>query len=348
MIYNLQALRAIAALMVVVLHLGGTLKPIGLPDEALSAGAAGVDLFFVISGFVMVHSVSARPTGGGAFMLNRIVRVAPLYWLVTIVIGAAALAMPHVFRTVSATPERLILSLAFIPHFSAQGAVQPVLFVGWTLNYEMFFYLIFAGALALMRTPSRTAVATLIALVGLIVLGRLVHFNDAAGRTFTDPILFEFGFGMILALVFKKIRHPAPLVAYAAILVAFATIIVQPYVLVDTPRSIVWGVPAVAIVFGAVSLEQAGISIRNTVVQKLGASSYALYLIHPIPLGVGSRLSSTFGSPILALVLALLLLAAVIIVGYAVHLFVEKPLTIWLRSAAGGRSRMKEGPSAVQ
>jgi len=347
MIYNLQALRAIAALMVVVLHLGGTLKPLGLPEGALSAGAAGVDLFFVISGFVMVHSVSARPTGGGAFMLNRIVRVAPLYWLVTIVLGGAALAVPHVFRTVSATPERLILSLAFIPHFSAQGAVQPVLFVGWTLNYEMFFYLIFAVALTLMRAPGRTAVATLIALVGLVVLGRLVHFNDAAGRTFTDPILLEFGFGMMLALVFEKIRYFAPLLACTAILLAFATILAQPYALVDIPRAIVWGVPALVIVFGAVSLEQAGISIRNSVVQKLGTSSYALYLIHPIPLGVGSRLSSTFSSPILALVLALLLLVAVVIVGYAVHLFVEKPLTIWLRSAAGGRSKVKGDPSAV-
>ncbi len=117
-------------------------KLLEVERDILPGGFAGVDVFFVISGFIM-WSISARESRPAAFMVNRIVRITPLYWLATGVMIFGALA--GLFPRVVLTPDHIVNSLLFIPHVSPSNhQVWPLLVQGWTLNYEMFFYALFA------------------------------------------------------------------------------------------------------------------------------------------------------------------------------------------------------------
>lgn len=114
-------------------------------------GTSGVDLFFVISGFIVVVTTAGVDTKPFDFWRRRIVRVVPLYWLLTLLMVTVALIAPGLFKTLKVAPETVLQSLLFIPHFSQSfsGVVWPLLVPGWTLNFEMFFYALFGLALIL-------------------------------------------------------------------------------------------------------------------------------------------------------------------------------------------------------
>src|SRR5688572_9349206 len=143
------------------------------PFNHLVLGAAGVDLFFVISGFVMVYSSESlfgRREGPLRFLLRRLARIAPLYWAVTIAIILYIYAAhgSKLFEIYS--PASLIASFLFYPYPRLDGLAFPVHLLGWTLNYEMFFYAVFAAAIVLPRRAAVVAVCA--ALVALVVTGR--------------------------------------------------------------------------------------------------------------------------------------------------------------------------------
>ena len=110
-------------------------------------GGAGVDIFFVISGFIMVYTTMDREITPWSFMADRIARIVPAYWAATLGVFFLALVAPSLLQTSHMQWGELFKSLVFVPFRKANGLVQPVLFVGWTLNYEMFFYLMFAAGL---------------------------------------------------------------------------------------------------------------------------------------------------------------------------------------------------------
>ncbi len=149
LIHPIQYLRGIAALMVVWHHGVGQLATLETYFP-FRFGTSGVDLFFVISGFIMVVTTAGRDVTPTEFIARRFVRVVPLYWVLTLALAATALVAPSLFRSVTLTAVSLIQSLLFIPHFSPShaGMIWPVLVPGWTLNYEMFFYVVFAASLA--------------------------------------------------------------------------------------------------------------------------------------------------------------------------------------------------------
>src|ERR1019366_2869669 len=144
LIHPIQYLRGIAALMVVWHHGVGQLATLETYFP-FRFGTSGVDLFFVISGFIMVVTTAGRDVTPTEFIARRFVRVVPLYWVLTLALAATALVAPSLFRSVTLTAVSLIQSLLFIPHFSPShaGMIWPVLVPGWTLNYEMFFYVVF-------------------------------------------------------------------------------------------------------------------------------------------------------------------------------------------------------------
>jgi exopolysaccharide production protein ExoZ len=107
-------------------------------------GGGGVDIFFVISGFIMVYTTQSHHVGPFSFFVNRVVRIVPIYWLLTLAVFTLAVIAPHLLGATRAAPSELLKSLLFIPFAKSNGAVQPILFLGWTLNYEMFFYMLFA------------------------------------------------------------------------------------------------------------------------------------------------------------------------------------------------------------
>jgi exopolysaccharide production protein ExoZ len=153
-------------------------------------GTSGVDLFFVISGFIRVVTTSGTGMGPGEFW-RRASR--PLYWLLTLLMIAVALVAPGLFKTLKVAPSTLVQSLLFIPHFSQSfpGVVWPLLVPGWTLNFEMFFYAVFGLALLL---PERNRLLPLVTFFVMLTAIGLVFgpFASAAAQTYTHPMLLEF------------------------------------------------------------------------------------------------------------------------------------------------------------
>ena len=117
---------------------------------------AGVDIFFVISGFIMVYA-SSRWFGSAraprVFLAHRIARIVPLYWATMMVYLAVLLLTPWLLNSEYLAPHFVIASFLFIPAARPDGLVQPLYSLGWTLNYEMFFYALFAIAIAFPRRP---------------------------------------------------------------------------------------------------------------------------------------------------------------------------------------------------
>jgi peptidoglycan/LPS O-acetylase OafA/YrhL len=330
MIDNIQALRAVAALLVVFVHLDVFARALGLP----TTGHGGVDLFFVISGFIMVHTTRSRPVGPGAFMLNRLTRIAPIYWLLTLATFAAAWLAPQLMQATVADVEQLLLSLAFIPFRKSNGLVQPVLFVGWTLNFEMFFYALFALGLAF-RDRRRGTLAVVLSMLSLVALGWWFRPENVQAAFYTRPIILEFAAGMGLAFLNPGVRCETALGRLAVAvsgLAALGAVALLPVFFPTGSRLLTHGLPALIVVASAIVLHESGVSWSNRWVILLGNASYSLYLTHPFVTQATQKLARSLGlGPVIALVGALFTLVVVCLVGIATHLWLEKPLTAWVK-----------------
>lgn len=171
-------------------------------------GGYGVDLFFIISGFIMLVTTWDKPIGPAEFIKHRIRRVVPLYWLATLLMVGAAVVAPALFKTLKWDAEALVKSLLFVPYYSLSfpGNVEPLLVPGWSLNYEMFFYALFAGLLLVgrnWRVPVMVGVLSLLTAAGLIW-----RPTAAALVVYLNPVLLEFGAGMILGRLWVMRKHP--------------------------------------------------------------------------------------------------------------------------------------------
>jgi peptidoglycan/LPS O-acetylase OafA/YrhL len=270
---SVQILRAIAALSVCAVHFNAlSLMLDGRQNHPLVLYplASGVDLFFVISGFVMVYSTEhlfGTVSGPSIFLRRRLARIVPLYWTMS-AIGIYA-------NSTSFNMRSLIESYFFIPYFGPSGAMDPLYGVGWTLNFEMFFYLIFAGAIVLPRTAAVFSVCVI--LVVSVIIGRYIPNPPAPVKFWTDPIVLEFIFGMTLAMVYKYgLRLPRWLglgFCIVGALVVWHAIPGQP------PSGDRWaacGIPVAMIVAGLVL--QPPVSRRFVLFGSLGDASYAMYL----------------------------------------------------------------------
>lgn len=286
MIQNLQALRALAAWMVVAHHLRSSLGEIWSPLGDTLIFASGVDIFFVLSGYLMVSSTIGRSVTPTAFLKRRLVRIAPLYWLITTLIVVALLAGLHPVGISSWQWEDIAASYLFLGAERSDGYPGPLLGVGWTLAYEAFFYVVFGLAL-LSRAGAATIAGAFI--VVCVLVGAFAKPVSFIGQFYTAPILLEFAFGAVLAhLSLKRWGGLMLTVGVAGLTfgsVALATL--TPLGDLITPggdgaiwRTICFGIPAALIVSGALGLERSGVVCRNQFVLDQGDASYALYLIH--------------------------------------------------------------------
>jgi len=335
-LYSLQVLRAVAAIAVVFSHFQFDMtryltQETGLPS--LVVGNAGVDLFFVISGFVIVYAsenLFAQPTGQWTFFQHRLVRIVPLYWVVTTIYIAIAAAAPEFAKSYSVAT--ILGSYFFIPVPRADGIVEPIVGQGWTLNYEMLFYVVFAVAVA---APRRLAVvATALFLLGLVFIGRLVEGLPTAVAYWADPITIEFIFGMGIALAYRQgVRLPR-LGATALVVAGFILFALFPAG--GSLRSLVWGIPAALIVAGSVfgPFSLSAPSWRIPII--IGNASYALYLVHSFAVR-----GTLFGAKAMSLdvtrtpwLYMLFAVAAAVVLSIVVHYTLERPLITALRRFA--------------
>ena len=271
----IQHLRAVAALSVLLYHVLSFWLPQYHAHFVVLAG--GVDVFFVISGFVMWGVTAGREGGSWSFFSKRLKRIVPLYWILTTVIGLALmLAKPSVRFDV----VHVVTSYLFIPwRHPVYGLFEPVLTPGWTLNFEMMFYVIFA---LILFAPMRFRLpAVMGALVGLVVLGFIPHPGTNLDF-YTNPIILEFAMGVCLgAAVTAQRRVPAPIAA-AAVIAGFglfiATASTGPVTIGN--RVLTLGIPAALLVCGCVFLERETRPWLAPLPLLLGDASYSIYLVH--------------------------------------------------------------------
>ncbi len=291
--FGIQALRAIAAGLVVVHHAAvywlEHTRSHPRAEELWRGGAGGVDIFFVISGFVM--AVSAPSLAGKAnkawvFLKRRVIRVVPLYWIFTtlslarMIVGMLRGQPPG--EQASGSTWHILASYLFIPSYDDQHALFPVVGIGWTLNFEMLFYFLFAVALAL----DVSLLAFLLpVLVALAAIGGFDHPTWPAFTTLASPLVLEFLFGVLIAHWTQQGRRPGKFVCAALFVGGCAAIAAIP--LLDARwRWLTWGVPAAAIVTATVGTEDAVGERLPGWLLEAGNASYALYLVHRSMLSV--------------------------------------------------------------
>ncbi|MEZ2345470.1 acyltransferase family protein [Terriglobus sp. RCC_193] len=327
-IYSIQHLRWFAATLVVLRHALGH-----FPDELTSrnpltrSGEFGVDIFFVISGFILWYiSAQSRPRPV-PFLLNRITRVYPPYWFFTLVMVATAIVLPKAFRFAYVKPLFVVKSLLLFPAWHpVLHAINPVLPIGWTLQYEVFFYLLFA--LMLLLPPSRRLLGNLAALVLLVALGRLIHFSSPPLHVYTDLPLLEFGAGMVIGALYEKRRLVPPVLGIVMAMAALVWMYPMTAFVASDCRALAWGPPAALLVYGILSAEHGTRAAWNLrLLELLGDASYSLYLCHLFALGIlrmAWKPFPQFGTTACVLyVLAATLLATAM--GLLTHVYLEKP-----------------------
>jgi exopolysaccharide production protein ExoZ len=337
---NVQYLRFVAAALVVASHCYQIIPKYGAHDigTQFELGGSGVDIFFAISGFIMVVITEYRESDSTEFFLHRLTRVAPMYWLLTAIMAITLVVAPALFASSKLDILALSASFLFVPWPStAVPGAAPLLPVGWTLNFEFIFYGLFAVAMA---TSYRKRVEiTSLALMSLAAIGMVFKPLDLRAAFITSSILIEFVFGMLIAKLLINRRLPGAGVCYGLIIVGVMSLIATldhvPERL-GSARPLEWGLPAAMIVLGAVGLEVARRESRIRLLAALGDASYSIYLTHLFTLGalrfvwarwhLGQMVSDVF-------LLAFGLFSA-LLVGYLAYLFVEKPLTNYAKIAS--------------
>lgn len=347
MLNNIQVLRAVAALAVVVHHALAELQVrFGVPSLGLldSVGRAGVDLFFVISGFIMFHATHETPQTPLRFWTNRVVRIAPLYWLMTLLVAGLWLAGLAPFGVAKLNVQDVLSSLAFLPDVRADGSPYPVLAVGWTLVYEMYFYVLFGLCLLLRSQAMALGAMAAFFLASWFALSLMADPSHMLS-VYLQPITLEFVAGGALALVWRRLPETLPahvgrvwgygLICVGGIALAPAAAFFGEAINADGAlRLAVFGGPTVLVVAGALVLERTGAICRHPRLLLLGAGSYAIYLIHPLGLQYGAAAAAGAGG----LVAGMAAVIVAIALGVALHLHVEKPMLARLRRPASART----------
>lgn len=365
---SLQTGRAIAAIFVVLFHLGGAIaaeKYFGNESFAIPFlfGGAGVEFFFVLSGFIILTAHwndIGKPNNLASYLKKRIIRIYPTYWIVFISVFSMAAVSTAWRDTVPHDAFILLKSLLLIPQDTtiAGGTGAPIIIVAWTLQYEIFFYLCFA--LMIINRLLST-------IVGLVIFYLYTKYSGISPLPFplsflaSDYILlFIMGMSVSAACASGKIRLDKPAV-YASVgalmfsLIALDTVLQTN--LIKAHRTILYGLASSLIVFGLVQLEDNGLIIgKNRLIQILGDSSYALYLIHYPLISVLCKLSlmiqlNKLGA-IGAAIAYIFIFSACLITAVAFHLWLEKPITAYFRHKAGDKGRQssssKQGVLSTQ
>lgn len=303
---SLQYLRAIAATAVVVFHTEWSHTVLG---------AAGVDIFFVISGFVMAM-VGDRAPSPRAFITARALRIVPLYWLVTVAQGVAG----------HESLRRILLSIAFIPHLDPKGNAWPVVIPGWTLNYGVFFYVLVTG---LLFAPYWIRLWALgLALLALVVSGLVLHPVNVVAITYTNPILLEFMAGIVLHRAWRRGWLRSDRIGVGLFGLGVVSLLAQfTWPAPEAWRLLQWGLPASLIVAGSLGIEAGGRMPVWPWLSLAGSASYAVYLMHGTVL---HHLQSPV-RPLPAPVAVGMLVVACLVVGVGVHFLIERPVTAALR-----------------
>jgi peptidoglycan/LPS O-acetylase OafA/YrhL len=336
---GIQYLRAIAALMVVAHHARYYFGHVGWSN----VGMTGVDIFFIISGFIMVHATrDVSPLIGPKqqaldFFVRRAIRVIPLYWLALLYNSKRAIAEGSV-------GPGFIYDFLFFPRSNPDhaGAIMPSLPLGWTLNYEIVFYLLFGLSILF---GSRRYVVLVSSIVAIVLAGTLWQFESVPLIFWTSSVFGEFALGVgVYFLVSGRKFAPSTTVAALVLLASFVGIALPNQ---GISRLFADGIFAAFIVWSGVYFARAIRPIKA--LGLLGDASYSIYLTHPFTLGPCYKMLNALGlsapTPFNIVIALTFCTVASAGVGVAVHFLVEKPLLKWMLGIWRNRQGMRSRPA---
>ncbi len=325
----LQALRAYAAISVMLGH--GilefhTTKGMVMPFNEFPL-IAGVDIFFVLSGFVMYYTseeMFGRPKAVLEFWRRRFIRLVPLYWFFTSLMVAVLLFLGNHVRSTEFNLWNVISSYLFIPSERPGGRIAPVLSLGWTLNYEVFFY--FSFGLLLLFNKRNGLICLILSYLCLIVVSSLYNFSSVPVRFWGNSIIFEFIFGVLLGTLRVRVDLQKSL-SFCLAIFLLGLIILLLGCNLEVPRFVKGGLPAALMVYAALALPlSADRKIPGWIIL-LGDSSYALYLCHRFVLRIVTiffvEVTVPAGGQIFLYVF--MTLSGSVILSIMVHKFIERP-----------------------
>lgn len=332
----IQYLRGVAALLIVVFHVFPQISRMGYMGSKPLALSAGVDVFFIISGFVMVYSAARNPKRGAlAFLRDRLVRIVPLYWALSLVMLAVLLFVPAVAQTSRLDWAHTIASFLFIAWMHpVQHLYYPMLVPGWSLNYEMFFYSIFAVGLALLKARRGMLVAiTCSALIAITFLPAVVALPEPLDF-YTRSLILEFGYGMLLAEAFLRRQATTSALWWLAIIAGAVGITFSTGAMQFVPQAFAVGLPALLVVLGTLYVPLRLKGWRERIAREMGDASYSIYLSHFMTMSALGQIWHKLvpDGPIGWIGFALFAVVGCSIFGILIYRLLERPLTRAVRS----------------
>ncbi len=332
---SIQALRAVSIIFVMLTHI-----------PALGIGAFGVDIFFVISGFMMMYTThvimhagedfsQAEKRTNRGFLIKRIIRIIPLYYVITIFTYVMILVFPNMFVDTDPNPVYLIKSFFFIP-YSIGNTAMPIVRVAWSLNYEILFYLLFFVSLRISSKYRGLICSGILVVLGII--GALFNFKYDFLEFWTGELIIEFAFGIGAYYLCKSLysrmkavkeRKSAPVIA--ALLLVFAAFLLFVMIKlggrVDSftfARLMGWGIPAF-LVFMSVFF--AGVLIPvPSFLKRIGDMSFSVYLLHYYPVVLMARVSEGFDNVFMRIGCVIAGIIAAFLISEAGYFLFEKKL----------------------
>ena len=312
MIENIQILRGIAAINVVLFHIIITASTYNQTTNLLllidNFGSSGVDIFFVISGFIITYSQSVNKKKISEFLVLRFIRIVPLYWFLTLVYSLLFFFFSSYFRERTISLELFFHSIFFISNISL--TVPPVIIPGWTLEYEMIFYFLFSISLFIRKLK----------FIYLLIIISLSAF------ILKEFKMLEFLFGVICAFIYTNyyINMKSSFILLTISIFFFLFTILNKSFLYNY---LIWGLSSFLLVLSLIYLPQ----IKSKIFIFLGSASYSIYLIQIFTIPIFYKLSSKFLLILNTDIVALLCLLFSVIIGCAIYLFIEKPLIYSLK-----------------
>jgi exopolysaccharide production protein ExoZ len=327
MIKSIQLLRTVAALGVVFKHYN---------FYGLDTGGFGVDIFFIISGFIIAYMVNKNTNN---FMWKRIIRLSPLYYLATFLTLSLALIKPLWFKHVVVNGEAIFKSVLYIPYRIDHSG--PILSLGWTLNNEMFFYLVMFLCILFIENKKYLVLACGTFLTVFLVVLNCISADYYIFNFYKNGLLPEFILGLGLYYFWDLYRSEMKksfflnliivLVGLGALLFMIYNDLTQEFSYLG--RNFTRGIPSLLFVYAFLFFENK-INGNNLFVKwglKLGDASYAMYLFHPFivffilriifPMTIGT--SSSF---LIELAKLLVTLIVVCIGSILIYEMIDKPL----------------------
>ena len=323
MIFSVQYMRAIAAMLVVLHHTAWKAEQYSTnPLDWFHVGSLGIDLFFIISGYIMSYTVEQKKVNFGTFIQARIRRIIPLYWVLTSLALIIFIIMPDKVNS-SGGETNILLSYLLLPTPDSYLVKN-----GWTLSYEFYFYFIFALSLSL-KTTYRFFLPIFIILT-LLLIHLYLSPEKHLIRFLTAPLLIEFAFGIAVFQLLKRKSFGHSIGVSLIIISILLLIFINDYPLEGYPHAVFFAIPSLLFFTGMVILEPLFQKKQHNKLSKffkiVGDSSYSLYLVHPFSLVASSIILSKVGIADFGYLFVGLLFVIALIVGHLCYVYLEKKL----------------------